>query len=119
MTTPKSNLPNQITKEITKMSIANLIGKKMSKTVKFMGEDIKISKLSVAEVLKIQEAAKDLDTDDSKGFEVLKTVIQSSVEGGTELQDGDFENFPMDELSKLSNEIMKYSGIGGEEQKGK
>lgn len=118
MTTPKFNLPNQ-KKEITKMSIANLIGKKMSKSVKFMGEDVKISKLSVAEVLRIQEAAKGIEVDDSQGFEVLKTVIKSSVEGGAELQDTDFENFPMDELSRLSNEIMKYSGIGGEEQKGK
>ncbi len=99
-----------------KMSIKDLVGKRMSKTVKFMGEDVKISKLSVAEVLAIQEAAKDIETNESKGFEVLKTVITSAVEGGKDLSDTDFDNFPMDELSKLSNEIMRFSGIGGEEK---
>lgn len=100
-------------------SIKGFVGKRMSKTVKFMGEDVKVSKLSVAEVMAIQEAAKDIDKDDVSGFEVLKKVIESAVEGGSELTDEDFKNFPMDELSKLSGEIMKFSGIGGEEQKGK
>jgi hypothetical protein len=36
------------------------------------------------------------------------------VEGGDDLDDTDFDNFPMEELSKLSNEIMKYSGLGQE-----
>jgi hypothetical protein len=34
------------------------------------------------------------------------------VEGGEDLTDEDFETFPMDELSKLSTEVMKFSGIG-------
>lgn len=97
--------------------IRSLVGKKMTKNVKFMGEDLKISKLSVAEVLKIQEAAKVSEADDSKSFDILKTVITASVEGGAELTDDDFENFPMDELAKLSNEIMKFSGIAGEDRK--
>lgn len=99
--------------------IKSFIGKRMTKIVKFMGEDIKINKLSVAEVMSIQEAAKDIEKDDASGFEVLKKVIESAVEGGADLTDEDFKNFPMDELSKLSAEIMKFSGIGGEEAKGK
>lgn len=98
----------------SKMSIKNLIGKKMSKNVKFMGEDVKISKLSVAEVLDIQEKAKSLSDNDAEGFNVLRSVIRSAVEGADELTDDDFKGFPMDELSKLSNEIMKFSGLGQE-----
>lgn len=98
--------------------LKGFVGKRMSKNVKFMGEDIKISKLSVAEVIAIQEAAKEIEKDDASGFEVLKKVIESAVDGGKDLTDEDFKNFPMDELSKLSSEIMKFSGIG-EEQKGK
>lgn len=96
-------------------TIKDLVGKKMSKKVRFMDKDVQISKLSVSEVMKIQEQAKSLSgNDDSMGLEVLQIVITSSVEGASELTAEDFKSFPMDELSKLSNEIMKYSGIGTE-----
>jgi hypothetical protein len=108
------NVPS-LTKE-TKMGIKDLVGKKMTKVVKFMGEDLKISKLSVAEVMQIQESAKSVDNNDERGFDILKTVISSAAEGGKDLSNEDFDNFPMDELSKLSNEIMKFSGIGGDEK---
>ena len=97
--------------------IKALVGRKMSKNVKFMGEDVKVSKLSVAEVMDIQAKAKELETNDAAGLEVLKVVITAAVEGASELSDEDFANFPMDELSKLSAEIMKFSGIGAEQGK--
>ena len=97
--------------------IKALVGRKMSKNVKFMGEDVKVSKLSVAEVMDIQTKAKELETNDAAGLEVLKVVITAAVEGANELSDEDFANFPMDELSKLSAEIMKFSGIGSEQGK--
>jgi len=105
-----------VKKEVTKMGIKELVGKRMSKVVKFMGEDIKITKLSVSEVMRIQEDAKGLEKDDSEGFNILRTVIKSSVENAAELTDADFETFPMDELSKLSTEIMKFSGLGEDKQ---
>lgn len=89
-----------------------LVGRKMTKTVKFMSEDIKIAKLTVAEVMNIQEKAKGIEKDETEGFNILKTVIRASVEEAGGLSDEDFNNFPLDELSKLSNEIMKFSGIG-------
>jgi len=94
------------------MGIKALVGKKMSKKVKFMNEEIEISKLSVAEVMDIQEKAKGLKEDDSEGFNVLKSVIRAAVLDAGELTDEDFSSFPMDELSKLSDEIMKFSGLG-------
>lgn len=95
------------------MSFASLVGKKMTKPVKFMGEEIKISKLSVSQIVEIQETAKSVEgsKDDSKGFEILKTIIKASVEGASELTDDQFDGFPMDELSNLSNAIMAFSGI--------
>ena len=95
-----------------------LVGRKMSKTVKFMGEDVVITKLSVSEVMGIQEQAKKAETESAEndigGFDVLKQVIKSSVTDGADLTDEDFKGFAMDELSKLSAEIMKFSGIGAE-----
>ncbi len=102
---------------VTRTGIAGLVGKRMSKNVKFCDTDVKISKLSVAEVKEIQEKAKVLETDDEAGFDILRTVIRSAVEGGDALTDADFEAFPMDELSKLSNAIMVYSGIGANQGK--
>ena len=104
----------KIVKVNSMSGIKGLVGRKMTKKVKFMGEDVTISKLSVAEVLEIQEEAKKLEGTEEGGFGVLKTVIKSAVEGGADLSDADFEGFPMDELSKLSTEIMKFSGIGQE-----
>lgn len=106
MATPQVNKEN-------KMSFKDLIGKRMSKQVKFMGEDVKINKLTVAEVMAIQEVAKE-GSGDEEGIKVLKTVIGQAVEGASELTEEDFRNFPMDELSKLSKEILKFSGLGDE-----
>jgi len=101
--------------DIKPSSMKSLVGRKMTKKYEFMGEKVTISKLSVAEVMDIQEKARALseetaDQDDS-GIALLMTVIQSAVEGADELTKEDFESFPMDELSKLSQEIMVYSGI--------
>jgi hypothetical protein len=96
----------------SKMNFKDLVGKRMSKEVTFMGEKIKISKLSVAEVMAIQEAAKDADTSEIKGFAILRQILKASVEDAATTEDEAFDGFPMDELSKLSNEIMKFSGIG-------
>lgn len=99
------------------MSFEKFIGKKMTRNAKFMGEDVKISKLSVAQILDIQQAAKGADGNEEKGFEILKVIIRAAADGGAEISDADFANFPMDELSKLSNEIMAFSGIDGGKSK--
>lgn len=112
MSTPKIVKVNNMSE-----GIKGLVGRKMTKAVKFMGEDIKISKLSVSEVLEIQERAKALEKDEAEGFNILRTVIRASVAGAKDLSDEDFNDFPLDELSKLSNEIMKFSGIGQDQGK--
>lgn len=90
--------------------IKGLVGRKMSKNVDFLGTKVEISKLSVTQVTEIQEAAK--SNNGENGLDLIRMVIRMSVTGGTELTDEEMSNFPMDELSKLSGEIMKFSGIG-------
>lgn len=94
-----------------------LLGKAITKKVKFMDTDVTIKKLSVAEVTDIQNKAKDLEKNESEGFNVLKAVIKASCPEAEALSDDDFNSFPLDELSKLSNAIMSYSGIGGDQGK--
>lgn len=97
-------------------SIVNFAGRRISKSVKFMEGKVKISKLSVAEVEEIQELAKANEGDEEKGMEVLRKVLALAVEGGEDLTDEQFDGFPIEELSKLSSEIMKFSGMGKEEK---
>ena len=101
--------------DITNRSIKGLVGRKMTKAVKFCDGEVNISKLSVGQVQQIQAAAKANEGDDEGGLKVLHTVIGLAVEGGADLTEEDFAEFPMEELSKLSNEIMKFSGIASDE----
>ena len=98
------------------MSIKDLVGKKMTKPIKFMGAEIKISKLSVEQVLEIQELAKANSETESDNLGILKLVIKSAVEDASTLSDEDFDTFPMDELSSLSTAILSYSGLNNGEK---
>lgn len=112
----KINVPNSL--KVNKVSgIKNFVGQRVTKKVKFMGKDLEIKKLTVSEVMEIQEKAKAIEQDEQEGFNVLKTVIRMAADGGEDLEDGDFDSFPLEELSRLSNQIMSFSGIG--EQQGK
>jgi len=103
--------------KMSTVGIKGLVGRKMEKTVKFMGQDLKINKLLVSEVLDIQQKAKNIEKEDTDGLEILKTVIRAAAEGGKDLTDEDFNGFPIDELSKLSEAIMQHSGLGKDQGK--
>jgi hypothetical protein len=92
------------------MSLKSLAAKRITKDIKFMGESITISKLTVQEVMDIQEYVKNKPEND--GLETLRLIMNFSVEEAKELSDEEFSSFPMDELNKLSAEIMKFSGVG-------
>ena len=103
--------------DMSEKGIKGLVGKKVSKEVKFLGENIKISKLLVSEVIEIQNKAKQLKDEETEGLELMKTVIRAAVEGGEDLTEEDFKNFPIDDLRKLAEEVMRYSGLGRDEGK--
>ena len=91
------------------------VGTKVSKKYKFMNLDIDVNKLSVSQVMKVQEAAKELEANPTEegNIKLLYLVIQQGVPELAELSSEELGECPMDELTKLSNEIMKFSGIGG------
>lgn len=96
----------------------HLVGKKITKKVEFMGDEVEVKKLSVSEVLKIQEVAKTASKDkkESSNLNLIKNVIKIGVVGGDELSDEDFDNFPLDSLSKLVEAVMDYSGLGASDK---
>ena len=92
------------------MSLKTLASKRISKEVNFMGEKVSISKLTVQEVMAIQEYVK--TNPNNEGLETLRMIMNFSVADAKDLTDEEFSSFPMDELNKLSEEIMKFSGVG-------
>jgi hypothetical protein len=95
----------------------HLVNKPMTKKVKFMGEDLEVRKLSVGQVIEIQQMSKAIGDDEKASLELLQYVISSAVKDAKDLTPDDFMEFPIDELSKLSNEILSYSGLGNVQQK--
>ena len=92
----------------------HLVGKVITKQVPFMGDEVEVRKLSVSEVMKVQELVKKANK--SKGEDaqmgLLRDVIRLAVVGAEEISDEDFNTFPIGELSELSNEILSFSGLG-------
>ena len=89
----------------------HLVGKKISKKVDFMGDKVEIKKLTVNEVLKIQEATRNTSEEDQ--INTLRVILRSAVVGADELSDEDIATYPLEELTSLSAEIVKYSGMVG------
>lgn len=88
---------------------------KVTKKIKFLGQDIEINKLDVAGVLEIQELARAIDKEnpsDKDNLKILLRFVRLGVEEFAELSDDELFKFPMEDLSNLSTEISKYSGLG-------
>jgi hypothetical protein len=83
----------------------------MTKTVKFLGEEVVINKLTVAQVMAIQELTQNAGEKDNS-MEVLSFVITNAVEGADSLSSDEIEQFPLEELSRLSSDILEFSGLG-------
>jgi hypothetical protein len=92
----------------------HLVGKVITKKVPFMGDEVEVRKMSVSEVMKIQELVKKANKSKSEDAQLglLRDVIRLAVIGADEITDEDFNTFPIGELSDLSNEILAFSGLG-------
>jgi hypothetical protein len=97
----------------------NLVGRRITKHTKFLDEQVTIRKLSTAQALQIQAASAEMQPDDESQLNLIYDVIRAGVEGGNELTDEDFGTWPLDDISKLSAEIMKFSGLTDDSPKGK
>lgn len=95
------------------MAECRFLGANATKKVKFINEEVEITKLTVAQVMNIQKLSKAVkDDDEMTSIMLLIEVLKSGVPEFKDFEDEVFHNLPMDELSKLSAEIMKFSGLG-------
>jgi hypothetical protein len=89
------------------------VGLTTKKSVQFLGLDLEINKMSINQVLAVQAATKEAeaDTSDASGIKILRAVIKAGAKELADISDNEFQDFPMEELAKLSNEIMEFSGL--------
>lgn len=93
----------------------HLVGKAATKKIDFMGTKLEVSKLTVSQVMSIQEQTKALGEDGDQTA-ILRMVLDFAVEGAKDLSDEEFRGFPIEDLSNLSNEVMKFSGLGNDKK---
>jgi hypothetical protein len=95
----------------------HLVGKVITEKVPFMGEEVEVKKLSVGEVLKVQRLTKEYNKKknaEDASLDLLRDVIKMSVIGASELTNEDFNTFPLEELNRVSQAILKLSGVNEE-----
>jgi len=99
---------------------SRLLGARTKKQVKFLGETVNMHKLSVRQVLEFQELVKTIsESETEKDLGNIKLVCAIIREGCPELaefSDEEFQEFPLDELSSLSNSIMSFSGLDADKK---
>jgi len=95
----------------------HLVGKAVTEKVDFMGDKVEVKKLTVGEVMGLQKTidAATKSKEDGAQLKLLCDIIKIAVIGADELTDADFETFPVEELTGLSEHIMRLSGLGGSE----
>ena len=89
------------------------IGSKSVKSVKFMDKDLEIVKLTINQVIRVQAVTKQAEesNDANSGILILSAVIREGAPELKELSQEDLQDFPMEELTNLSNSIMEFSGL--------
>jgi hypothetical protein len=94
----------------------HLVGKKITEKVEFMGDTVEIKKLTVSEVITIQDLIKKVQNkkDEYDDINLIKDVIRKAVVGAEEITDEEFNDFPIGELTTLSSNIMSIAGLATE-----
>jgi hypothetical protein len=101
------------------MSVNRFKGSKTTKKIKFVGQDLEIVKLTVAQALKVQDAVKDAENNEAAdaNLGILLLVLQQGAPDLSDMTMEDLKDFPMNDLTLLSADIMKFSGMTGEKDK--
>ena len=93
-------------------NLRNLLSKTITKKVKFMGDEVEVCKLTIAQVERIQAFTKDAsENSESDIFASLKKILDEGVTGFSELTMEEFKQFPLEELQALSSHVTEFSGL--------
>lgn len=122
-----------IEETVVKTLKERLLSKKITSSVTFMGEPITINKLSVGEIIAVQESASEIpklpelevgkegeirqsEANANKeglmqGLETTRRVVRLGCPDLATFTDAEFSLLPLDELLKLGTDIMAFSGV--------
>jgi len=89
----------------------------ITKKIPFLEQEVEIKQLTVKGVKELQTTL-DKSKDDVSGLSTLSAIFKATVIGADSMKDKDFENFPIQALTELSNEILTYNGLGAKDDKG-
>jgi hypothetical protein len=92
------------------------LGKTQTRKVKFMDGEVKVKLLTVGDARAIEDATKTqigLPEEKQDQLAILRFVMRLAVVGAEELTDEEFDQFPVTELTRLSEEIMGGFGQAG------
>ena len=89
----------------------------ITKKIPFLDQEVEIKQLTVKGVKELQTTL-DKSKDDISGLSTLSAIFKATVIGADGMKDKDFENFPIQALTELSNEILTYNGLGAKDDKG-
>lgn len=78
---------------------------------------MEIKQLTVKGVKDLQETM-DKYKDDVSGIKTLASIFKATVVGAEDMKDEEFENFPIQSLTQLSNDILAYNGLGAKDDNG-
>ena len=89
----------------------------MTVKVPFMGDEVEVRKLAVGAIMDLQKIIDASNKDDSElaQLKLLRDVMRIAVVGAEDITDEEFNQFPLSELTSLSEAIMAASGLGGVE----
>jgi len=92
--------------------LRSLLSKAVTKKVAFMGDEVEIRKLTIAQVEGIQVFTKTA-SENSEGdiFASLKKILDEGVADFKELSMEEFKEFPLEELQALSTAVTEFSGL--------
>lgn len=82
--------------------------------VKFLGSNIDVKKLSVADVEKFQSRLKEVKDEESEGLGLQRDIIRMGVVGAEDMTDDELNQFPLDDLSRLAEEVLRAAGVKGD-----
>ena len=90
----------------------------ITKKIPFLDQEVEIKQLTVRGIKDLQKTLDISKNDDVAGIKTLSAIFKQTVVGANEMEDSDFENFPIKALTELSQEILEYNGLAAKDDKG-
>jgi len=79
---------------------------------------VEIKQLTVKGIKDLQKALDVNKTEDVTGLKTLSAIFTQTVVGAENMKESEFEDFPIQALTQLSQEILEYNGLAAKDDKG-